>query len=120
MTEGPEEEAATACFRTLTARLQQLFRRLPKSHLGSEKLQVLQSFHHEARLARGRSKSLQLGVLRGCWGSVAFPLGRGVQETSSNLVLNAELSMTPWPPLTPQGPELRGCHPARFGWIRQT
>lgn len=76
MTEGREQGAATACFGTVTARLQRLFRRIPKGHLGSEKLQVLQRVPHAARLACGRSTSLQLGVRRGCGGSVAFPTGQ--------------------------------------------
>lgn len=80
MTEGRDEEAATACFGTVTSRLQQLFHRLPKSHLGSEKLQAPQSFRHKARLARGRSMLLQLGVFRGYLGSEAFPMEKGVQE----------------------------------------
>lgn len=74
---------ATACFGTVTSRLQRLFHRLPKSRLGSGKLQALQSFRREARLPRGRSKSLQRGVLWGCWGSKAFPMGKVAQETSA-------------------------------------
>lgn len=73
-------KAATACFTTVTLRLQQLFRRLPRSHLGSEKLQVLKSFRHKARLACGRSRLLQLGVFGGCWGAEDFPTGKGLQE----------------------------------------
>lgn len=106
MTEGRGEEAAAACFRTIAARLQRLFRRLPKSHLGPEKLQVLQSFHHEARLARGRSTALQLGVLRGFWGSVAFPMGKGVRDPPGSLELNAELSVAPWPSWLPRDQSL--------------
>ncbi|EQB78124.1 ras association domain-containing protein 5 isoform A [Camelus ferus] len=40
MTEGRAEEAASACFGRVTSRLQRLFRRLPKSHLGPVKLQA--------------------------------------------------------------------------------
>lgn len=65
MTEGRARGAATACFGTVTARLRRLFRRLPKGHLGSEQLQALQRVPPEAGLARGRSMSLWLGVLRG-------------------------------------------------------
>ncbi|ELW47749.1 Ras association domain-containing protein 5 [Tupaia chinensis] len=52
MTEGRDEEAAAACFRTVSARLQRLFRRLPKSRSVSEKLQTLQRFRSEAQRAR--------------------------------------------------------------------
>ena len=110
MTEGREEKVATACFGTVTARLQRLFRRLPKSQLGSGKLQALRSFCHEARLARGRSNSLQREVLRGCWGSKAFPMGKGVQEPPGSLGLNSELSTTTWPPNSP-GTKAEGLPP---------
>uniref|UniRef100_A0A3Q2HF76 Ras association domain-containing protein 5 n=1 Tax=Equus caballus TaxID=9796 RepID=A0A3Q2HF76_HORSE len=51
MTEGRDEGPAAACFGTVAARLQRLFCRLPKCRLGSEKLQALQRFRREARLA---------------------------------------------------------------------
>lgn len=66
MTEGRDEEAAAACFGTVTALLQRLFSRLPKGRSGSEKLQALWRFRQEAQLARGRSQPLQLGAFRGC------------------------------------------------------
>ena len=64
MTEGRVEEAASACFGTITSRLQRLFHRLPKGHWGSLKPQALPGLRPDARLARGRSRSLQLGVFR--------------------------------------------------------
>lgn len=103
MTEGGGEEAATACFGAVMARLQRLFCRLPKSRSGSKRLQALQKFCHEARLARGRSKVLQLGALGG-GGAVlgfqglslgAFSMRKEGQETSCSLEFAAELSTTP-------------------------
>lgn len=101
MTEGRAEEAASACFGRVTSRLQRLFRRLPKSHLGPVKLQ--------AQLARGRSQPLRLGAFEGAQGglgSEARPRGlfhgEGSAGTSGSLVFNAELSITPCPTLTPQ------------------
>lgn len=63
MTEGQEEKATTACFGTVTAQLQRLFCRLPKSRSVSKRHQILHRFHSGARRARGRSKSIWLGEL---------------------------------------------------------
>lgn len=63
MTEGQEEKATTACFGTVTAQLQRLFCRLPKSHSVSKKHQILQRFRNGARRARGRSKTIWSGEL---------------------------------------------------------
>ncbi|KAI4537116.1 hypothetical protein MG293_013319 [Ovis ammon polii] len=52
MTEGRVEEAASACFGTVTLRLQRLFRRLPKGPWGSLKPQTLPGLRPNARLAR--------------------------------------------------------------------
>lgn len=92
-------KAATACFTTVTLRLQRLFRRLPKSHLGSEKLQALQSFRHKAQLACGRSRLLQLGGCSGAAWVLSLSPGEGIAGASGSLVPNAELSSTPGPPL---------------------
>lgn len=62
MTEGRNEAVVTACFGTVTARLQRLFCRLPKSRSDSEKPEALQS--SKAPLVQGKFQAFQIGSSR--------------------------------------------------------